>query len=282
MGEDMAHTDVTQVDTARSGRAGERGEAGGVQSVDRAVTVLEVLARHGEVGTGTIATELGVHKSTASRLLGVLHNRGLVEHAQARGKYCLGVGMLRLAGAAALRLDLSQEGQPVCRELAEEVGETANVAVLSDDDAVNVMQARGPATMTAYNWLGRRTPLHATSSGKTLLAHLSTSRQQALLAGRLRRYTKSTLTSAEHLRHELTAVVRQGYARSVEELEIGLNAVAAPVYGHDGAVIGALSVSGPVYRVTEERLDKLGHQTIQAGEELSRRMGYPGPPQHTN
>jgi DNA-binding IclR family transcriptional regulator len=142
-----------------------------VQSVDRAVSVLEILARVGEAGVTEIAEELDVHKSTAFRLLGVLENRGLVAKAKDRGKYCLGAAVLRLAGAA-VRLDISQEGVPVCRELADEVGETVNVAVLDDDAAVNIMQARGTASVTAQNWLGRRTPLHATSSGKVLLAHM--------------------------------------------------------------------------------------------------------------
>ena len=87
-----------------------------MQSVDRAVSVLEILARHGEAGVTEIADELDVHKSTAFRLLGVLENRGLVARTGERGKYYLGAGVLRLAGAAAVRLDISQEGVPVCRE----------------------------------------------------------------------------------------------------------------------------------------------------------------------
>lgn len=120
-----------------------RGAGSAVQSVDRAVSVLEILARLGEAGVTEIADELEVHKSTAFRLLGVLENRGLVAQAKDRGKYYLGAGVLRLAGAAAVRLDISQEGVPVCRELADEVGETVNIAVLDDNAAVNIMQARG-------------------------------------------------------------------------------------------------------------------------------------------
>src|SRR5438067_781739 len=160
-----------------NGTAGEspeerRGAAGSVQSVDRAVSVLETLARLGEAGVTEMSEELGVHKSTAFRILGVLESRGLVGQEKERGKYFLGAGVLRLAGAAAIRLDISQEGQPVCRALAQDTGETANIAVLDGDAAVNIMQARGAAAVTAYNWLGRRTPLHATASGKVLLAHL--------------------------------------------------------------------------------------------------------------
>ncbi|MEU6680533.1 IclR family transcriptional regulator [Streptomyces sp. NPDC046925] len=262
------------------GQAAEPGEKqpkaapASVQSVDRAVSVLEILARLGEAGVTEIADELGVHKSTAFRLLGVLENRGLVGQAKDRGKYFLGAGVLRLAGAAAVRLDISQEGGPVCRDLADELGETVNIAILDDDAAVNIMQARGPASVTAQNWLGRRTPLHATSSGKILLAHLPTTLREGLIARTLPRLTEHTVTGTVALRGDLEAVVEQGYAIAVEELEVGLAAVAAPVRAHDGKVIGALSASGPVYRLTDDRLTELAKRTVAAAVELSRRMGY--------
>ncbi|MCT9083600.1 IclR family transcriptional regulator [Streptomyces fulvoviolaceus] len=251
-----------------------RGAGSAVQSVDRAVSVLEILARHGEAGVTEIAEELDVHKSTAFRLLGVLENRGLVAQAKDRGKYYLGAGVLRLAGAAAVRLDISQEGVPVCRELADELGETANIAVLDDDAAVNIMQARGTASVTAQNWLGRRTPLHATSSGKILLAHMPPTLREGLLARSLPRFTERTITGSSALRGELEAVVEQGYGITIEELELGMAAVAAPVRAHDGKVIAAISVSGPVYRLNSDRVPEVAKRTVAAGAELSRRMGY--------
>ncbi|MFH8348914.1 IclR family transcriptional regulator [Streptomyces sp. NPDC018045] len=254
----------------------KRGTAGSVQSVDRAVSVLEILARLGEAGVTEIAEELGVHKSTAFRILGVLEHRGLVEQERERGKYYLGAGVLRLAGAAAIRLDISQEGQPVCRALADETGETANIAVLDGDAAVNIMQARGAAAVTAYNWLGRRTPLHATASGKVLLAHLPRERRERLLERQLARFTATTLTTPGELRRQLTAAADEGYACSCEELELGLNAVAAPVRAHDGAVIGAIGVSGPAYRMAEPLLVELAGQAVKAAADLSRRMGFAG------
>ncbi|MEU2716490.1 IclR family transcriptional regulator [Streptomyces sp. NPDC007205] len=255
-------------------RRNGRGAVSAVQSVDRAVSVLEILARHGEAGVTEIAEELDVHKSTAFRLLGVLENRGLVAQAKDRGKYYLGAGVLRLAGAAAVRLDISQEGVPVCREVADELGETVNIAVLDDDAAVNIMQARGTASVTAQNWLGRRTPLHATSSGKVLLAHMPPTLREGLLARSLPRFTDRTITGAAMLRAELEAVVEQGYGVTIEELELGLAAVAAPVRAHDGKVIAAISVSGPVYRLNPDRLPEVAKRTVAAGAELSRRMGY--------
>ncbi|MFG3153519.1 IclR family transcriptional regulator [Streptomyces sp. NPDC048219] len=273
-GDDQVANTAEPVHPGSPGKQSGRGAAGSVQSVDRAVSVLEILARHGEAGVTEIADELDVHKSTAFRLLGVLENRGLVAQEKERGKYYLGAGVLRLAGAAAVRLDISQEGVPVCRELADELGETANIAVLDDDAAVNIMQARGTASVTAQNWLGRRTPLHATASGKVLLAHLPPTLREGLLARPLHRFTERTVTGTAALRGELETVAQEGYAITQEELEIGLAAVAAPVRSHEGRVIAAISVSGPVYRLSPDRLPELAKRALAAGIELSHRMGY--------
>lgn len=115
-----------------------------MQSVDRALIVLEILARLGEAGVTEIASELDVHKSTASRLLSSLEDRDLVEQLQDRGKYRLGVGILRLANAVSGELDVVQQGRDICERLAADVGETVNVAVRRSRYVVNVDQARGP------------------------------------------------------------------------------------------------------------------------------------------
>ena len=162
----------------------------------------------------------------------------------------------------------------MCRELADELGETVNIAVLDDDAAVNIMQARGTASVTAQDWLGRRTPLHATAGGKVFLAHLPPVVREGHLARPLRRFTERTIVVASELRGELETVVERGYGATLEELELGLAAVAAPVRSHDGTVMAAISVSGPVYRLGADRLPELGDRAVTAAAELSRRMGY--------
>ena len=135
---------------------------GGVQSVDRAVSVLlEILARLGEAGVTDLATDIGVHKSTVSRLLTALEEHELVEQAHERGKYRLGFGILRLANAVSGQLDITQQGREICERLAIEVGETVNIAVLRSHYVVNVDQARGPTSVGSHNWVGELTPLHA-------------------------------------------------------------------------------------------------------------------------
>ena len=117
-----------------------------------------------------------MHKSTAFRLVATLESHRLVEQTEDRGKYRLGVGVLRLAGATSARLDLVQEARPICRQLAADTGETVNIAVLSESSALYLDQVAGSSALQPHNWVGQHIPLHATSNGKVLLSGLDQSR----------------------------------------------------------------------------------------------------------
>ncbi len=248
------------------------GRDGGVQSVDRAISVLEILARRGEAGVSEVAAEIDVHKSTAFRLLGALEGRGLVEQATDRGKYRLGFALIPLAGAVSDRLDVTRQGRPVCERLAAELGETINLAVRQEGWAVNVDQVLGPSTVSTHNWIGRLTPLHCTSSGKVLIAHLHPARRAELLDG-VEPVTPHTLSPAA-LEAELDRCRADGWAQAVEEYEIGLNALAAPVRDRGGQVVAALSVSGPAYRLDGARRAELVAPLVAGAAEISHRMGW--------
>jgi DNA-binding IclR family transcriptional regulator len=252
------------------------GPVSAVQSVDRAITALEFLARRGEAGVSEVATAIGVHKSTASRLLGALQTRGLIEVAGDRGRYRLGYGILRLAGAMGGRLDVTSQGREICEELAENLGETVNIAVLQGDSVINVYQAHGAGAISVNNWVGRPTPLHATSSGKVLLAYLSKPLQDRLIDVGLNRFTAATVTDGRLLRRQLAQVHVDGFAFTAGEYETGLNAVAAPVFGSTGTAIAALSLSGPAYRLPIAELSTTATAVMAAAVRISERMGHLG------
>jgi DNA-binding IclR family transcriptional regulator len=255
----------------------QREDAGPVQSVDRAVAILEILARDGEAGVTEVARELGVHKSTASRLLAALDRRELVSQDTARGRFRLGVGLVRLAGAAARRLDVVQESRPVCQVLARQVGETVNLAILSGRDALYLDQVAGPAALSPHNWAGQRIPLHATSDGKVLLAYLPAAEVAEHLVAPLRRFTEHTITTLAEFPRVLTEARRRGYATAVEELEVGLTAVAAPVRNAEGRVIASISASGPSFRIPPERIAAVADSVRYAAGAISRRLGWADP-----
>jgi DNA-binding IclR family transcriptional regulator len=245
-----------------------------VQSVDRALTVLDLLAQHGEVGVTDLAAELSVHKSTAFRLVTALERRQLVEQVGDRGKYRLGLGILRLAAATTGRLEVSRESQAVCERLARELGETVNVAILDDNAAVNVLQEFGTASVGSRNWIGRRTPLHATSSGKVLLAFADETLRKAVLTQPLEAHTDLTVTDPNTLQRELDQIMVTGWAATNQELELGLTAVAAPIRDGAGRVIAAISASGPSYRLTADSFAAVAARLIDGATEASARLGH--------
>lgn len=247
-----------------------------VQSVDRALLVMEIVAKLGAAGVTEIAAELGVHKSTASRLIAVLESRGFVEQISDRGKYQLGFSIVRLAGAASARMDLAKESQEICDKLAIDTGETINVAVLDADRIINLVEAIGPAEISLRSWVGQSCPAHATSSGKVLLASLPIDELHALLGKRLESHTPDTITRLAELEAELAAAHSNGWAGVREELEVGLTAVAAPIRDSTAKVIAALSVSGPAYRLSPARFGEVAEVAIAAADQISRRLGYTG------
>lgn len=245
-----------------------------VQSVDRAARILQTLARLGEAGVTEIATELDVHKSTAFRLLSALEGRDLVAQVGERGKYRLGIGIVRLAGATIARLDVVQEARPVCRELAAHSGETVNLAVLSEGAVLYLDQAAGATAVQLHNWVGQRVPAHATANGRVLLSGLADEQVVELLGTALPTYTPATLATSEALLEALEQVRTDGLAVAVDELEVGLTAVAAPVRSLHGEIVASVSVSGPTFRLPTGPGADVVVLVRAAAAEVSRRMGW--------
>ncbi len=249
------------------------GTASPVQSVDRALAILDLLARGGEVGVSDIAAELGVHKSTAFRLVGALERRGVAEQVGERGKYRLGVGILRLAAATTARLDVVQEARAVARQLAVATRETVNVAVLSEGSALYVDQVAGASALQSHNWVGQHIPLHATSNGKVLLSGVPDG-QLAMYVKKLPGYTDQTITRLSELRRDISSVRDRGYAVAVDELEVGLTALAAPIRNAHGDVVASISASGPTFRLGRERIEQVAPLLVAAAQEVSHRLGW--------
>lgn len=247
-----------------------------VQSVDRALMVLEILGKLGTAGVTEIAVELGVHKSTVSRLIAVLESRGFVEQLSDRGKYRLGFALVRLAGSTSAQMDLAKQSQAICDRLAEQCGETINVAILDGDRIINIVETLGPGEVTLRTWVGQNCPAHATSSGKALLSALAPDAVRDLLDDPLTVFTPNTITDGAVLATELAEVRSKGWASVSEELEIGLNAVGVPVRDSSGTTIAALSVSGPAYRLDPSRFDEVAAMTMLAADQISRRLGFTG------
>jgi DNA-binding IclR family transcriptional regulator len=247
-----------------------------VQSVDRAISVLEILARDGWSGVTEIARELDVHKSTVSRLVATLEARGLVEQHPGSQKYRLGFALARLAAGVSRQADLVDAARATCEELSAAADETVNLAVLQDGQVTSIEQVNLSSSVIAVDWVGQPHPLHVTASGKVFLAFGHDELLATTLRGGLAPHTARSLTDPEELRVQLGVVRSRGYATTAGELERGLHAAAAPVRDAGGAVVAAIVVSGPEYRLPLDRLERLGEQVRDAADEVARRLGWLG------
>jgi IclR family acetate operon transcriptional repressor len=229
------------------------------QSAERALALLTSFNdSRTEQGVTEMARSLGVHKSTASRLAAALERAGLLTRAGRR--YRLGLEVIRLGTLALRGLDFVATMQPAMEKLSQLTGETINLAVPDGGDVLNIAEVPSTYILSCSGgWIGRRTKPHAVANGKVLLAHGALG-----FPAELPRYTSQTITSATALRAELDRVRQAGYATAVDELEEGLVAVAAPVFGAAGRCVAALSVSGPGYRTRPERLAELGRLCAEA------------------
>ncbi|MDQ1136010.1 DNA-binding IclR family transcriptional regulator [Microbacterium sp. SORGH_AS 1204] len=250
------------------------GAGGTVQSVDRAIQILEMLADASSLGVSEISRRLGVHRSTAFRLLATLEARNLVEQEERRGTYQLGFGVLRLAGRITARMDIVKDAQQVCDELTNELNETSNVAIFDNGAAVNVSQATGTRLVSVTRqYVGQRTPLHATSTGKVLLAHAPADVVRHALSQPLEQCTGNTLTSPAALEAHLELVRERGWAAAAEEWEYDTNALAVPVSGQDGSVVAALSITAPSFRMPEASFPGLVDVLKRHARQLGARLG---------
>lgn len=247
-----------------------------VVSVKRAVAILRSFSlEEPELGVTELSRRLKVHKSTVSRLLYTLQEEGIVDRNAETRKFRLGVGLLGLANLVLLQNNLRQIARPILVQLSESTQETVNLAIYEDDEAINIEQVTPPQRrISSIGWVGRHTPLHASSTGKVLLAYRSEKEMNDYFHNPLTRYTENTITDAKKLHAELKKTIQRGYATGIEELEIGLTAVAAPIRNHTGQVIAALSVSGPSYRLPIIRLEEVSQEVIESALVISLELGY--------
>ncbi len=233
---------------------------GAVQSVERALDLLECLARSSSswVGISELSNATGQPVATVHRLLMTLVARQYVVRDSRTRRYALGPAFRRLAGTSLQTPDWTTIVTPHLRELVEISGETANLAVMEGHQAVYVAQAQPTRMVRMFTELGNRVPLHCTGCGKVLLAYQPESVIASTIAETgLPRYTETTITDPGQLQQELETIRQQGYAVDHGEQEEGVRCLAAPVYGPKGRVVAAVSISGPSSRLDSRRIPTL-------------------------
>ncbi|RSK53772.1 IclR family transcriptional regulator [Bacillus canaveralius] len=220
-----------------------------------------------------LASTLGLAKSTVSRLLSTLANQGFVSKDLETQKYRLGLSILQLNTVITSNLKISRESQQILQNLVNEVGETAHTAALDGSNVVYLSRVECKHPVQILSHVGRRNPLHCTSSGKVILAHQDEMFIENYLENGLSKFTKNTITDPLEFREALRKIKQQGHAVSIEEFNEGVTSIAAPVRDFSGRTIYAVCVIGPVHRFDVHN-QSLIYNVTSAAEEISKNLGY--------
>jgi IclR family acetate operon transcriptional repressor len=261
---------------AQPPRARTDGERHSIQSVDRALFLLETIAEAGGEATLTdLATRTGLNISTCHHLLATLIQRGFAAKVPGRRLYALGARILYL-GHACLQVDLPRRAQPYLEAVNEATGETVHLAGLQGDTVVTLARRETRhAVRVESGQVGKLEAPHATSLGKAIMAWLPEAEMQRMVAHGMKRYTPTTITAIPELIDALCQVRRNGYAVDQEEFLPGVICIGAAIRDQAGTVIGAISVSTPMMRASEAHIDLMRDEIVAAADALSAQFGAP-------
>jgi DNA-binding IclR family transcriptional regulator len=245
------------------------------QTLDRALSILDVVAERPR-RINDVAEYLGVHHSTALRLLHTLRSHGWV-HERSDHSYRLGAAIFRLAFTALENIDLRSVARPYMETLNERTGETVHLGTLQDGDVMYIEKVEARHRVRMHSSIGGIATLHCTGLSKAVLAFLPPKQQEELIGSHtLTRHTEHTLTTVAALKADLARTRERGYATNEQEHELGLHGIAAPILGGDGSVVGAISLVTSLDRIDRENLEGLVPLLLEASDGVSHELGWRG------
>lgn len=245
-----------------------------VQSLDRALDIIEELAGNGEsLKVKELSERLALHKSTVHRLLATLLYRGYAEQDE-NGRYKVGLKLFEIAGRVLNKMDLRKRVKPFLVGLQQETRETIHLGILDHKDVVYIDKEETSEIIRMHSEIGSRVDAYCTSLGKVLLAYKDVDIHEFYAEGDLKKHTSNTIVDKELLAEHLTLVRRQGYAIDDEEQEPGIRCIGGPIFDYTGDVIAAFSIAGPTNRMTEERVKSLTSTVLKYSMLISSSLGY--------
>ncbi|PLR82107.1 IclR family transcriptional regulator [Bacillus canaveralius] len=247
-----------------------------VKSVSRALDIVTLVSsKKGGLGVTEIAKQIDINKSSVYRILSTLVQYGYVEQDSETGRYKLGYKFLEVSSKLLESIDLRAEAKPYLQELETDTNEVIHLVVYDQGEVVYIEKLEGNETLRMHSKVGKRAPMHCTSVGKAILAHLPSNVVIDILNRKgMPAHTNKTITDKEPFLKELVEVKQNGYALDLEENEYGITCIAVPIFDHLGRVIAAVSISGPTMRMADERLEELKVRMLETGRRISARLGF--------
>ncbi|MFB6465627.1 IclR family transcriptional regulator [Cytobacillus sp. Hz8] len=247
-----------------------------VKSVSRALDIISIVSmKKGGLGVTEIANQMDINKSSVHRILSTLTEYGYIEQDIETGRYKLGYKFLEISSKLLDSIDLRTEARPFLQVLETVTNEVIHLVVYDQGEVVYIEKLEGNETLRMHSRVGKRAPMHCTSVGKAILAHLPTNVVLEIINRKgLPAHTNHTFTDKEEFFQELAKIKENGYALDLEENEYGIICIAVPIYDHLGRVVAAVSISGPSIRMIPNRLDELKDRLIEIGRKISERLGY--------
>lgn len=240
-------------------------------SVENALLILKSFSlEEPEMGVTELAEKLGVAKSTIHRLVSTMASEGFVYKNPYTNRYSLGASILALTHTIHKQITIIQEATPVLNLLTEKTGESSYLAIVENKEIIYLSKIEGEYPADDQTYLGKRNPLHCTSSGQVILAFLREDAIGELLEDEAKRFTANTLTTKAEIGKRLQQVARQGYALCDQEFIKGIVSISAPVRDEKNEVIAAVTITGPVERLGSQAVQKeMIEKTVEAGKTLS-------------
>ena len=248
---------------------------GGIQSIQRAIAILEDVARHREgINLADLSKSVGLHNSTTFHLIKTMAQLGYVVQQKDTKRYRIGSRLFTLAAGALDENALLAAATPILEKLAADTGESANFAIRSGKEVVLIAHIAASGMVQLADRAGSTRPGYATAVGKVLMAALPPGQlEQAMGHLELRRYTQKTVVEPEALRREIEEVRRKGIAFDDREFDAELRCVAVPVHDFSGRVAGAIGISGPIWRLSLQSLQEKARPVRESAAALSAELG---------
>lgn len=244
-----------------------------IQSVDRAIQILKCFESAEELGITEISKIMQLHKSTTFGLVSTLEANKLLEKNEDTGKYRLGIELFRIG--TKVNSNLRRIAVPYLEKLVKMFQETVNLVVIDDLSVVYLEKVESTHSMRISTVVGGKLPLYCTAVGKSILANLDEEElEYKIKKMEFIKFTNKTVCERELLLKSLNHVKKNGYAEELEELEIGLSCVGAPIYNHLGVAFAAISVSGPTSRMNDNFRKEISVSLIEFAQEISKKIGY--------